>query len=144
MSKFRLILTACLTFVLMTLVSAGPTQALDCTTIVGKTYNCTINSETFGLFGDNISFSTSGGKIDWHSNTFGADMRCGCLAKGTLANPKFNTSTSFLCGSDDAPTFDGDAATGKVLAAGKKIKGQYYRRDPGVGDDTRVFECNVQ
>lgn len=146
MQKARFLISALFTLALTTVVSANRAQALDCTVLIDKTYDCNEKSDFYGfVIGDNLTFSSNeDGKLSLHSNTYNIDYRCTCMAKGSYAKPLFNTSTSVLCGgiTSEAPSSVGDVFTGKVLAAGKKIKGQYFRRDASeIPDDARVIEC---
>jgi hypothetical protein len=146
MCKLRLISTAFLTFFLIAFVGAAKVQAgKDCTVLIGKTYNCVEKSDYyFDPIDDTWEFSgNEDGKLSLHSPVYNVDYRCTCLMKGSLASPQFdNLSTSFLCGGLTTG-YIGDAISGKVTGNGKKIKGQYFRRDEAVDipDDTRIFEC---
>jgi len=142
MSKLGFIATALLTFMLTTIIGAANVQAADCSVLIDKTYNCTEKSDFYGEIGDVWTFfANEDGKLSMQSPVYEVDYRCTCLAKGSLANPKFNQSLSFLCGADGTPGYIGDAITGKVTGNGTKIKGYYFRRDADFLDDSRIFEC---
>lgn len=109
--------------------------------LANNRYRCTFNSEIGGLFEDCFQFvspGVEGTKFDlvFSEGESEETLACECKATGSLAKPKFNASTSFLCGNEEF----GDAIEGKVGAKGQKIaKGQFFFNDDP--DESLVFEC---
>ena len=105
--------------------------------LVGNTYNCTGVQEGYGSLGAfTVGFET-GGSSQYFDMVFeaGADYGCSCDSSGSVAAPKYDSSSStFEC--EEAVT--GFGITGKV--SGKKIKAQAVNGDGA----TALISCTLE
>jgi hypothetical protein len=109
--------------------------------LAGKRYRCTVKSEA-GFVGDVcfefVAPGTASPNFDMvGSSFFGDTLGCMCEAAGSFKHPRFNESTSFLCGSRTSRS----SAVGKVSGNGKKITKGHYNFDGT--PVAHVFSCTL-